>query len=243
MSSALSPSAASTRSVPSLAGSAIVTRRARVSVRRRRAISSSRRARSISPQRRTHFVQGLELLGPGCRRLVEARIFDRHARLAGEGLDQLLSSAVKDRTPSRPGRDSRRRGRESESAHRGNRALADGAAGSRRNADRRPATRAAASGHRRSARRGCRGHAEARRSWRRSRRPCRCERTARAPFPTGRSRRGRRNAHRSGRRRLGQLLQEVVERCSELSAMPASTSPRKRSVSAMPRILAQTSRR
>ena len=111
ISPAPSPSAASIRSVPSCAGSAIVTRRAPIRPRRRRAISSSRRGElDLARERRPDLVQRLELLRPGRRRLVQARVLDRHRRLARQRPDELLV-LLSERllTPSRSGRDSRRR--------------------------------------------------------------------------------------------------------------------------------------
>ena len=198
-----SPSAASIRSVPSSAGSAIVTRRAPISPRRRRAISSSSRASSISlASARPDLVQRLELVGPRGRRLVQARILDRDRGLARERLDELLVAGgerallllgqveVPEGTAAQQDRHAeeaahrRMVGREADRARIVRDRLepqragvgdqgAEDAAAARQGADLRPPCR----------------------------RRSRCGGSARAPFRTGRSRRGRRSGRRSGRPR------------------------------------------
>ena len=84
-SSAPSPSLARTTRSPSRAGSAIRTSRACTSSRSRAATSSSSRASSTSDASAlADLVQGLELLEPTCRRLVEPRVLDRDRGLGGE---------------------------------------------------------------------------------------------------------------------------------------------------------------
>ena len=97
----------------------------------------------LARERRPDLVQRLELLRPGRRRLVQARVLDRDGRLARERLDELLILGGERPAPSRSGRGSRTRGRAGGSARRGSRASADGGAGSRPTADRRRSTRAA----------------------------------------------------------------------------------------------------
>ena len=139
ISAAPSPSAASIRSVPSPAGSAIVTS-ARADQLAQAAGDQLEQPRQLdlARQRRPDLVQRLELVRPGGRRLVEARVLDRDRGLARERLDELLVGGGERRPRASPsGRGSRRRGREAGSARRGSRASADGGAGSRRSADRR----------------------------------------------------------------------------------------------------------
>ena len=85
------PATAANRSSSPPLGSASATTRAPSSSRRRRTTRSSSRSRSVSVASAlpTSF-SDCELARPAGRRLVEARVLDRHRSLAGEQRDELL---------------------------------------------------------------------------------------------------------------------------------------------------------